>query len=101
MGHRFARREPATEEEDAFEDVGLDDPPPSQQAPPGRRRGLFSMFGDTQNTGPSASAGVPVVSRLIAGRRRNHSGQGAELGRIERPGTAASSESEDEMAARA
>ena len=75
-------QEPTTEEE-AFEDVGLDEPAaqPRQQANPGgRRRGIFSMFSE----GADSGGGSPVVSRFLAGRR-NQSGQGAELRRIEEP----------------
>ena len=76
--HRLPRRVPTTEE-GAFEEVGLGEPAPSQQAPPGgQRRGLFSMF-----EGQDSGSGSPAVSRFLPGRRRNQSGQGAELRSIE------------------
>ncbi|SPN97202.1 uncharacterized protein DNG_00716 [Cephalotrichum gorgonifer] len=87
---RLAEREIATEEEDQwFEDVGLDDGGPPQQAHPGgKRRAIFSMFYEGQDPGSSS----PAVSRFLPGRKRNQSGQGAELRKMEGPGTPKSSE---------
>lgn len=84
---RLPRRVPTTEEEEeAFEEVGLGDPAQQQhqqqQGPPGgKRRGIFSMF-----EGQDSGSGSPAVSRFLPGRRRNQSGQGAELGSIEGEG---------------
>jgi len=80
VGERRFEREPPTPEE-GFEDVGLND----EQSKP-KRKGFFSKFGDgeTGNTSPTASR------FHITGRKRGQSGQGAELGSIERPGTAGS-----------
>lgn len=88
LGHRppsrrLPRRVPTTEEE-AFEEVGLGEPAQQlhqqqQQGPPGgKRRGIFSMF-----EGQDSGSGSPAVSRFLPGRRRNQSGQGAELRSIE------------------
>ncbi|KAG6041298.1 hypothetical protein E4U41_005126 [Claviceps citrina] len=65
---KFDRQPPTAEE--GFEDVGLDD---HKQQP--RKRGFFSKLTDLQD-----AAGQPTVSRfLMPGRKRGHSGQGAEL----------------------
>jgi len=80
-------RQPATEEESdaSFEDVRLDDPAASQHPASSKRRGLFGMFSENQEPGTTAQ---PTVSRFLPGRRRRgHSGQGAELGSMERPGS--------------
>ena len=63
--------------EENFEDVGLDDQ--KQQQHP-RRRGFFSKFSDGQE---KDVPNQPVVSRLLAGRKRGQSGQGAELGNMD------------------
>ncbi|KAG5973550.1 hypothetical protein E4U55_000421 [Claviceps digitariae] len=69
MDAKFVDRQPPTAEE-VFEDVGLDD---HKQQP--RKRGFFSKLTDLQD-----ASGQPNVSRLlISGRKRGHSGQGAEL----------------------
>ncbi|KAG5931074.1 hypothetical protein E4U53_001960 [Claviceps sorghi] len=68
-GANFVHRQPPTAEE-VFEDVGLDD---YMQQP--RKRGFFSKLTDSQD-----ATGQPNVSRfLMSGRKRGHSGQGAEL----------------------
>ncbi len=65
--------------------MGLND---EQNKP--KRKGFFSKFGDQQETGtPSAAA----TSKFhITGRKRGQSGQGAELGTIDRPGTPGSAD---------
>jgi len=79
---RFERQPPTTEE--GFEDVGLND---DQNKP--KKKGFFSKFGEPSEGGNSS----PTNSRFhITGRKRGQSGQGAELGNIERPGTAGSAE---------
>jgi hypothetical protein len=86
IGERRFEREPPTAEE-GFEDVGLND----EQSKP-KRRGFFSKFGDPQEPGTV----IPITSRFhIAGRKRGQSGQGAELGNIERPETSGSAEVEE------
>lgn len=72
-------RQPPTAEE-GFEEVGLED----HKQPP-RKRGFFSKFGETQD---KDSTGQQAVSRfLMPGRKRGQSGQGAELGNMDRPKT--------------
>ncbi|KAF4124034.1 LOW QUALITY PROTEIN: hypothetical protein GMORB2_5750 [Geosmithia morbida] len=71
----------ATVEED-FEEVGLDDQKQQQQQ--AKKRGFFSKLGvDNQESSSSTSSSSPApgpVSRfLMTGRKRGHSGQGAEL----------------------
>ncbi|OLN95941.1 hypothetical protein CCHL11_05041 [Colletotrichum chlorophyti] len=77
--------------DEAFEDVGLEDHKHQQ---PNRKRGLFSRFGDSDHKEPSASSPNSSVTRFLtgAGRKRGQSGQGSELGTIERPKSAASVE---------
>ena len=73
-------REPPTAEE-LFEDVGLNDEPKP------KRKGLFSRFGDSLDM--NSSSGLTSNSMHsgfhFTSRKRGHSGQGAELGRIEKP----------------
>lgn len=69
---KFERQPPTAEEN--FEDVGLED----QKQP--RKRGFFSKLTESQD--PS---GQPTMSRfLMPSRKRGQSGQGAELGNMER-----------------
>jgi hypothetical protein len=77
-------REPPTPEE-PFEDVGLNDEPKP------KKKGLFSRFGDALDTTNSSN---PTSNSTHSGfhftnRKRGHSGQGAELGKIERPSDSA------------
>jgi hypothetical protein len=82
IGERRFERQPPTAEE-GFEDVGLND---EQNKP--KREGFFSKFGRQQD-----GDAPPTTSRFhITGRKRGQSGQGAELGAIQRPGTAGSVE---------
>ncbi|KAI9684795.1 MAG: hypothetical protein M1829_000170 [Trizodia sp. TS-e1964] len=82
----FDRQIPTTEE--AFEDVGLnDDTKP-------KRRGLFARFGDSSEVSSPAES-APAASRHgfhITGRKRGQSGQGAELGKIDKSGATDSSQ---------
>ncbi|ROW11218.1 hypothetical protein VMCG_01308 [Cytospora schulzeri] len=93
---------PEEAEGEGFEDVGLNDEKPQsqQQVPPqqSRKRGFFSKFSDNNNSSnnnqenahsPAASSPT-MASRfsILPGRKRGHSGQGAELGYVERPRTA-------------
>jgi len=79
---RFQRQPPTAEE--GFEDVGLND---EQKQP--RKKGFFSKFGESGEQGSQS----PTGSRFhITGRKRGQSGQGAELGNIERPGTSDTAE---------
>ncbi|GJC87020.1 hypothetical protein ColTof4_04868 [Colletotrichum tofieldiae] len=89
---RRADRDLPTADE-GFEDVGLDDQKHHQHQP-SRMRGLFSRFGDSDHKEPSANSPNSSVTRFLsgAGRKRGQSGQGSELGTIERPKSAASVE---------
>ncbi|KAK2589967.1 hypothetical protein QQS21_012358 [Conoideocrella luteorostrata] len=74
IDRKFERQPPTAEE--GFEDVGLDD---QKQQP--RKRGFFSKLTESQD-----SPGQPTVSRfLMPGRKRGHSGQGAELNPMSQP----------------
>lgn len=96
----FERDTPAAVEEgegEGFEEVGLDDedrrqnseqqlPPPPQL----KKRGFFSKFSDhsQENGGISPVASPsPTSTRfsILPGRKRGQSGQGAELGFMEKP----------------
>lgn len=84
VNERRFEREPPTAEE-GFEDVVLND---EQNKP--KRKGFFSKFGEQAEAGASAPA---TLSKFhITGRKRGQSGQGAELGTIDRPGTSGSAE---------
>ncbi|KAI9761400.1 MAG: hypothetical protein M4579_001050 [Chaenotheca gracillima] len=83
--NRSFESQPSMEEEQ-FEDVGLnDDTKP-------KKRSIFSRFGDSSET-PAATANPNVPTNPGAGhrgfhftgRKRGASGQGAELGSIDRP----------------
>ncbi|KAG6010623.1 hypothetical protein E4U21_005121 [Claviceps maximensis] len=66
---KFVHRQPPTDEE-IFEDIGLDD---YMQQP--RKRGFFSKLTESQD----ASGQTNMTRFLMSGRKRGHSGQGAEL----------------------
>ncbi|CEJ90566.1 hypothetical protein VHEMI06341 [[Torrubiella] hemipterigena] len=74
---RNIEKQPATPEE-SFEDIKLDEP-----AIPTKKKGFFAKLADTHDKDGAA----PAVTRFL-GRKRGHSGQGAELGHIERQATA-------------
>jgi len=80
---RFAKPQPTDEE--GFEDVGLND-----EVKP-KKKGLFSRFtNDAPESPVSADVSRPNSSHYgfhIPGRKRGASGQGAELGNIDRPTT--------------
>jgi hypothetical protein len=79
---RHFERQPPTAEE-GFEDVGLND-----EAKHPRKKGFFSKFGESSEAHAASTA-----SRFhIGGRKRGQSGVGEELGSIQRPGTAGSSD---------
>ena len=81
------QREPPTEEEgEGFEDVGLNDNP-AKDKPVAKKKGFFSRLGDQSSDEPALA--TPLTSRFhFTSRKRGLSGQGAELGQIERPATA-------------
>lgn len=74
---------PQLTEEEVFEDVGLNDDP---KLLPKKKR-IFSRFGDNHEMSQSTENSRPNSSHRgfhIPGRKRGHSGQGAELGKIDR-----------------
>ena len=74
------RPKPNPTDEEAFEDVGLND-----DAKP-KKRTFFSRFGDSAEAAPGSDSGSRPTSSHhgfhIPGRKRGQSGQGAELGSI-------------------
>ncbi|KAI1763440.1 hypothetical protein GGR53DRAFT_367422 [Hypoxylon sp. FL1150] len=83
--------DPPTAEE-GFEEVGLnDDLKHGQQQP--KKRGFFAKFSETQEN-PVHPQGTGM-SRFIPGRKRAQSGQGSELGHIERPKSSQSIEEQE------
>ncbi|SLM35620.1 hypothetical protein LPUS_04947 [Lasallia pustulata] len=79
---RFARPQPTDEE--GFEDIGLND-----EAKP-KKRGIFSRFADSADPSASDDSSRPSSSHRgfhLPGRKRGQSGQGAELGNINKPAT--------------
>ena len=80
--NQFERPEPTDEE--AFEDVGLND----EAKQPQKKRGIFSRFGDNNENAATSDTSRPSSSHRgfhLPGRKRGQSGQGAELGNIDRP----------------
>lgn len=74
---------PQLREEEIFEDIGLNDDP--KLLP--KKKGIFSRFGDNHESPTSTENSRPNSSHRgfhIPGRKRGHSGQGAELGKIDR-----------------
>ena len=75
--------------ETEFEDVGLND-----ETNKPKKRGFLSRFGDTtssETTPPGSSDGSKMGGHFgfhLTGRKRGQSGTGAELGSMERPGSA-------------
>lgn len=72
---------PQTTNEDQFEEVGLNDEVKS------KKWGIFSRFGDSNEANSSSDTTRPSSSHRgfhIPGRKRGHSGQGAELGSMDR-----------------
>ncbi|KAI1423061.1 hypothetical protein F5Y12DRAFT_559421 [Xylaria sp. FL1777] len=74
--HRSFEGELPTAEE-GFEDVGLDDQ--KQQQP--KKKSFFAKFAEPQEPSTHGEG----LARFIPGRKRAQSGQGAELGPVERP----------------
>ena len=109
LDFRFARpprssiknlERPQPTEEEVFEDVGLNDETKQQ---PTKKRGIFARFGDNTEAASSNDGSRPASSHRgfhLPGRKRGQSGQGAELGSIERPPAPAIVEPEDDGAAR-
>lgn len=85
LHERRLNSQPLTEEE-RFEDVGLND---EQKTQP-KKKGFFSKFerSEHQDATPASPSQPGSVSRfLMPGRKRAQSGQGAELGPMDRPRT--------------
>ncbi|KAI0398610.1 hypothetical protein F5Y17DRAFT_411266 [Xylariaceae sp. FL0594] len=87
---RFYDREPPTAEED-FEDVGLNDDQKQTQQQQSKKKGFFAKFSESQESHALGQG----MSRFIHGRKRAQSGQGAELGPVERPTSSQSSHEQD------
>lgn len=88
---RFQGESPTEEEEgEGFEDVGLNDNSAKDKPAP-KKKGFFSRLGDQSSDDPALT--TPLSSRFhFTNRKRGLSGQGAELGNMERPATATSQE---------
>lgn len=77
---------PRPTEEEAFEDVGLND----EAKQPPKKRGIFARFGDNTESPAPGDNSRPSSSHRgfhLPGRKRAQSGQGAELGNMAKPGT--------------
>ncbi|KAI1180513.1 hypothetical protein F4777DRAFT_528207 [Nemania sp. FL0916] len=74
--HSFERELPTAEE--GFEDVGLND---DQKLHHPKKKSFFAKFSETQESNAHGEG----LARFIPGRKRAQSGQGAELGPVERP----------------
>lgn len=90
-----------TDEED-FEDIGLNDDAKHQ---PPKKRSLFARFGDNSEASSSASGDNPRPTSShkgfhFPGRKRGQSGQGAELGNIERPSAPTATNDNDDSTIR-
>lgn len=82
----FFRPEPTAEDEEGFEEVGLND----EGKQPPKKKSIFARFGDNSETPSAGDAPRPTSSHRVfhlPGRKRGQSGQGAELGNIDRPVT--------------
>lgn len=81
----FFRPEPTTEDEEGFEEVGLND----EGKQPPKKKSIFARFGDNSETPVTGDAPRPTSSHRgfhLPGRKRGQSlGQGAELSNIDRP----------------
>lgn len=64
--------------------MGLND----EVKPPPKRKGIFARFGDNSENSGASDTTRPSSSHRgfhLPGRKRGQSGQGAELGQIDRP----------------
>ncbi|KAL9023663.1 MAG: hypothetical protein Q9180_008153, partial [Flavoplaca navasiana] len=87
---------PQPTDEEAFEDVGLND---EAKQPPPKKKSIFARFGDNSEIALSGDTSRPSSSHRgfhLPGRKRGQSGQGAELGNIDRPQPPVMKEPEDE-----
>ncbi|KAL8982465.1 MAG: hypothetical protein Q9205_003033 [Flavoplaca limonia] len=86
---------PQPTDEEAFEDVVLND----EAKQPPKRKSIFARFGDNSEIALSGDTSRPSSSHRgfhLPGRKRGQSGQGAELGNIDRPQPPIAKEAEDE-----
>lgn len=77
---------PAATDEETFEDVGLND----EKKEPIKKKSIFARFGDSNDSPTNGETARPSSSHRgfhLPGRKRGQSGQGAELGQIDRPVT--------------
>ncbi|KAI1115224.1 hypothetical protein F5Y14DRAFT_140091 [Nemania sp. NC0429] len=74
--YSFERELPTAEE--GFEDVGLNDDQKQQQP---KKKSFFAKFSEPQEPNTHGEG----LARFIPGRKRAQSGQGAELGPVDRP----------------
>ena len=73
-----------TSDDEGFEEVGLSD----EAKQPPKKRGIFARFGENSDSQGTGEVGRPSSSHgrfHLPGRKRGQSGQGAELGHIDRP----------------
>lgn len=87
---------PQPTKEEIFEDVGLEDE--TKQQPP-KKRSIFARFGDNTESTTSGDGSRPGSSHRgfhLPGRKRGQSGQGAELGNINRPSAPVIKEPEED-----
>ncbi|KAI1826483.1 hypothetical protein F4861DRAFT_85016 [Xylaria intraflava] len=88
--HSFESELPTAEED--FEDVGLnDDQKQGHQQP--KKKSFFAKFSEPQES--SVHTHGEGLARFIPGRKRAQSGQGAELGAVERPKSSQSLQPEE------
>ncbi|KAI3331838.1 hypothetical protein HD806DRAFT_171284 [Xylariaceae sp. AK1471] len=80
---RFFDKELPTAEE-GFEDVGLNDDQKHNQQQP-KKKGFFAKFSEPQESNTHTHTHGQGMARFIPGRKRAQSGQGAELGPVDRP----------------
>ena len=61
-----------------------------EEPKPPKKKSFLSRFGESAADTPGSGSGDTTKSHFslhLPGRKRGHSGQGAELGSIERPGS--------------
>ncbi|KAI0197783.1 hypothetical protein F4808DRAFT_463483 [Astrocystis sublimbata] len=80
----FERELPTAEE--GFEDVGLNDDQKHNQQQQPKKKSFFAKFSEPQESNTHGEG----FARFIPGRKRAQSGQGAELGPMERPNSSQS-----------
>ncbi|KAI8629258.1 hypothetical protein F5Y19DRAFT_95065 [Xylariaceae sp. FL1651] len=76
--------------EEGFEDVGLNDDQ-KQNPQQSKKKSFFAKFSESQDSNTHGQG----MARFIPGRKRAQSGQGSELGHMERPKSAQSVENQE------